>query len=152
LNSGSGLKQAARAMRAYEHRHIVSFEETNLVGNVYYTRHIQWQGRVREMFLRDHAPDVLLELTRGLSLATLKVSCEYLAELAAFDEVIIRMRLGELTQSRMTLLFEYYRKDGAAEALVARGEQQVACLRREGERLTPIPVPPTLREALRAYQ
>ena len=137
--------------RAYEYRHIVSFEETNLVGNVYYTNHLSWQGRVREMFLRDHAPDVLAELSRGLSLATLRVSCEYLVELSAFDEVLIRMRLGELTQSRMRLLFEYWRRKGADEELVARGEQEIACLRREGERLTPTPVPKSLCEALRPY-
>jgi len=45
-------------MRSYEYRHVVSFEETNLVGNVYYVNHLRWQGRVREMFLRDHAPGV----------------------------------------------------------------------------------------------
>jgi enediyne biosynthesis thioesterase len=137
--------------RAYEYRHVVSFEETNLVGNVYYVNHLSWQGRVREMFLRDHAPDIMGELSRGLSLATVRVSCEYLAELMAFDEVIIRMRLGELTQSRMTLLFEYWRAGKGGEELMARGEQEVACLRREGEKLTPTPVPKSLREALKAY-
>jgi len=137
--------------RAYEYRHVVSFEETNLVGNVYYVNHLSWQVRVREMFLRDHAPDIMGELSRGLSLATVRVSCEYLAELMAFDEVIIRMRLGELTQSRMTLLFEYWRAGKAGEELMARGEQEVACLRREGEKLTPTPVPKSLREALKAY-
>ena len=134
--------------RAYEYRHIVGFEETNLVGNVYYVNHVSWQGRVREMFLRDHAPDVITELSRGLSLATLRVSCEYLAELNAFDEVLIRMRLGELTQSKITLLFEYWR----GEELIARGEQQVACFRREGDKLVPTPVPKSLREALRTYE
>jgi len=134
--------------RAYEFRHVVGFEETNLVGNVYYTNHVSWQGRVREMFLRDHAPDVIAELSRGLSLATLRVSCEYLAELNAFDEVLIRMRLGELTQSKITLLFDYWR----GEELIARGEQQVACFRREGDKLLPAPVPKSLREALRAYE
>jgi enediyne biosynthesis thioesterase len=137
--------------RAYEYRHIVSFEETNLVGNVYYVNHVSWQGRVREMFLRDHAPDVIAELSRGLSLATVRVSCEYLSELLAFDEVIIKMRLGELTQSRMTLLFEYWRAGGTGEELIARGEQEIACLRRDGEKLTPTPVPKSLREALRPY-
>jgi enediyne biosynthesis thioesterase len=137
--------------RAYEYRHIVSFEETNLVGNVYYVNHLSWQGRVREMFLRDHAPDIIGELSRGLSLATVRVSCEYLAELTAFDEVIIRMRLGELTQSRMTLLFEYWRAGEAGEELIARGQQEIACLRREGEKLAPTPVPKSLREALRPY-
>ncbi|HKQ38163.1 MAG TPA: acyl-CoA thioesterase [Verrucomicrobiae bacterium] len=134
--------------RAYEYRHIVGFEETNLVGNVYYVNHVSWQGRVREMFLREHAPDVIKELSRGLSLATLRVSCEYLAELNAFDEVIIRMCLGELTQSKITLLFEYWR----GEELIARGEQQIACFQRDGENLVPTPVPKSLREALRAYE
>jgi enediyne core biosynthesis thioesterase len=137
--------------RAYEYRHIVSFEETNLVGNVYYVNHVAWQGRVREMFLRDHAPDIIGELAQGLSLATVTVSCEYLAELFAFDEVLIRMRLGELTQSRMMLHFEYWRVKNETEELVARGQQQIACLRREGEALTPTAVPKSLREALQPY-
>src|SRR6266446_6746144 len=137
--------------RAYEYRHLVCFEETNLVGNVYYVNHLSWQGRVREMFLREHAPDLLEELARGLSLATVRVSCDYLAELSAFDEVIIRMRLGALTQSRMTLLFEYWRAGKSGEELVARGEQEVACLRRQGDKLMPTPIPKSLREALKPY-
>ena len=137
--------------RAYEYRHTVGFEETNLVGNVYYVNHVSWQGRTREMFLRDHAPDIIDELARDLSLATVSVSCEYFAELFAFDEVIIRMRLGELTQSRMTLLFEYWRAGRTGEELVARGQQQIACLRRDGEKLVATPVPKSLREALRPY-
>ena len=134
-------------MRYFEYRHVVSFQETNLVGNVYYTNHLCWQGRCRELFLRDHAPDVIDELGRGLSLATVRCSCEYFAELMAFDEVIVRMRLAELLQNRVTLVFEYWR---GAE-LVARGDQQVACMKREGERLVPALVPPSLREALGAY-
>ena len=31
-------------MPTYELRHIVGFEETNLVGNVYYVNHLRWQG------------------------------------------------------------------------------------------------------------
>ena len=38
-------------MRAFEYRHVVSFEETNLVGNVYFANHLSWQGRCRELFL-----------------------------------------------------------------------------------------------------
>src|SRR3712207_9462571 len=96
-------------MRAYEYRHTVGFEETNLVGNVYYANHVRWQGRCREMFLRDHAPDVVDELTQGLHLVTTRVSCEYLSELFAFDEVVISMRLGEAAQNRISMRFEYLR-------------------------------------------
>ena len=134
-------------MRFYEYRHIVSFQETNLVGNVYFTNHLAWQGRCREMFLHEHAPEVIGELSRGLSLATVNCSCEYFAELTVFDEIIVRMRLAELVQNRMRLAFEYWR----GEELVARGEQQIACMKRDGEKLSPTPVPPTLREALAAY-
>jgi enediyne core biosynthesis thioesterase len=139
-------------MLSYEFRHLVSFEETNLVGNVYYVNHIRWQGRCREMFLRDHAPEILLQLTQDLSLATTRCSCEYFAELSAFDEILIRMRLGSLAQNRISLLFEYWRRSGDGEELVARGEQQVACLRRGSAGLAPTPVPESLRLALRPYE
>ena len=139
------------SMRFYEYRHVVGFQETNLVGNVYYTNHLGWQGRCREMFLRDHAPDVIGELSRGLSLATVSCSCEYFAELTAFDEIIVRMRLAELVQNRMRLGFEYWRRTAGGDELVARGEQQIACMRREGGKLAPTPVPQSLREALAAY-
>jgi enediyne biosynthesis thioesterase len=138
-------------MRAYEYRHVVGFEETNLVGNVYYVNQVRWQGRCREMFLQEHAPEVLAELRRGLSLATVRCSCDYLAELFAFDRVVIRMWLAALTQSGMALRFEYWRHNDDGEELVARGDQQIACLRRESGQLVPTPVPPALREALRPF-
>lgn len=139
-------------MKAYEYRHLVGFEETNLVGNVYYVNHLRWQGRCREMFLRDHAPEILAELADGLALATVRCSCDYLAELEAFDQLAIRMRLGGVAQNRITLHFEYWRLNGdGGEELVARGEQVVACMRREGKGAVPTPIPATLREALKPY-
>ena len=138
-------------MRAYEYRHTVGFEETNLIGNVYYVNHVRWQGRCREMFLRDRAPDIIEALKHGLVLVTVRVSCDFTAELLALDEVVLRMRLGELSQNRITMNFEYWRLTDGVEELVARGEQQVACMQREGERVVPVPVPPQLREALREY-
>ncbi|HET7463241.1 MAG TPA: acyl-CoA thioesterase [Longimicrobium sp.] len=141
-----------RPTPAYEYRHVVGFEETNLVGNVYYAHHVRWQGRCREMFLREHAPEVLRQLADGLALVTTRVSCEYFAELAALDEVVVRMRLAGLAQNRVTMRFEYWRGGGeGGEELVARGEQEVACMRRGEEGLAPTPVPDALRRALAPY-
>ena len=139
-------------MKSYEIRHVVGFEETNLVGNVYYTNFLKWQGRAREMFLRDHAPQVLEELSNGLALATVRCACDYLAELEAFDEIAVRMRLGGILQNRINLLFEYYRLTPEGEELVARGEQQVACMRRDGKKAVPTAIPAQLREALKEYE
>lgn len=139
----------------YEYRHVVAFEETNLVGNVYYVNPLRWQGRCREMFLRDHAPAVLVEMARGLALVTTRSSCEYFAELAAFDEVIVRMHLAALQQNRIAMRFDYVRRTSggkeAREDIVARGEQEVACMRREGGRMVPVPVPQVLRDALAPF-
>jgi len=138
-------------MRTYEYKHVVTFDETNLVGNVYYTNHVRWQGLCREMFLREYAPDILVSLAEGFALATTYVSCEYLAETSAFDEIIIRMRLGALKQNRITMSFEYWRPNEHGEELIARGQQHVAYMRRDGERVVVAQIPESLRAALRPY-
>ena len=68
-------------MRIYSYRHVVGFGDTNLVGNVYFVNHIEWQGRCREMFLREKAPEVVQGFAQGLALVTTRCSCEYLSEL-----------------------------------------------------------------------
>jgi len=138
--------------KAYEYRHTVGFEETNLVGNVYYINHMRWQGRCREMFLKEHSPDTLAALQSGLVLVTTFCSCEYLSEISAFDEIVIRMRLGALTQNRMTLLFEYFRIEEKAESICAKGEQRIACMRKDSGSLSPASLPESLERALNQYR
>jgi enediyne biosynthesis thioesterase len=139
-------------MPAYEYRHQVAFEETNLLGNVYYVNHVRWQGRCREMFLCEHAPRILDDIAAGLSLVTVRCACDYLQELAAFDLIAIRMRLGARAQNRMTLSFEYWRlRADGREDLVARGEQQIAFMRRDGETMVAAPIPEHLLAALQPF-
>jgi enediyne core biosynthesis thioesterase len=133
--------------RAYEMEHLVTFEETNLVGNVYYVNHVRWQGACRERFLEEHCPGMLAALRSGLALATTRCSCAYYAELEAFDRVTVRMTLGSVSQNRVLMHFDYLR----GEQLVARGEQEIACMRRDGEAMTPVPVPAEMLGALAGY-
>jgi enediyne biosynthesis thioesterase len=91
------------------------------------------------------------EIAKGLHLVTTKVSCEYLSGLFVFDEVVIRMRMGQLMQNRISMAFEYWRRTDQGEELVARGEQQAACMRQDGNRVVPTPLPEALRRALRPY-
>ncbi|MBS1911420.1 MAG: acyl-CoA thioesterase [Bacteroidetes bacterium] len=138
-------------MRWFEYRHVVGFEETNLVGNVYYVNHIRWQGRCREMFLYEHGVDLLKDFSEGFAIVTVRVSCEYMSELTAFDRIVVRMSLGGIAQNRITLRFAYWREHDGGEELIARGEQEVACMRRVEERMEPVPIPSGLRDALRNY-
>lgn len=139
-------------MRSYEYRHRVGFEDTNVVGNVYYANYIRWQGRCREMFLHDHAPGLVHELNNGFAMATTRVSCSYFEELTAFDEVVVRMSARNITPSRLTMLFRYYRvsPDGE-ETLVAEGEQEVVCIKRREAGIEPVPLPELLLDAVGQY-
>jgi len=136
----------------YEYQHTVGFEETNIVGNVYYVNYLRWQGRCREMFLKQRAPDVLDDLQDDLKLFTLRVDCEFFAEITAFDELSIRMRLVELGQTQVEFSFDYVRLDaGDGETLVARGRQRIACMRGPNTRTVPARVPGALARALAPY-
>ncbi|MBP2702999.1 acyl-CoA thioesterase [Microbispora sp. RL4-1S] len=136
----------------YEHRQVVTFADTNVVGNVYFTHYFEWQGRCRERFLADQAPEVLQALAGDLVLVTVDCSCEFFAELYALDEVSIRMSLGGVDDNRVTMDFGYYRVGAGPARLVARGRQTIACLRRgPGGALVPVEIPGPLRRALDRY-
>jgi enediyne core biosynthesis thioesterase len=135
----------------FEYRHTVGFEETNLVGNVYYVNYLRWQGRCRELFLKERAPDVLADVQDDLKLFTLKVDCEFYAEITAFDELSIRMRLAELGQTQLEFTFDYV-KLHQGETLVARGRQRIACMRGPNTATVPSLIPPALAIALEPYR
>ncbi|MCL7460260.1 acyl-CoA thioesterase [Micromonospora echinofusca] len=136
----------------FEYLHTVGFEETNLVGNVYYVNYLRWQGRCREMFLKERAPDVLADVREDLKLFTLRVDCEFFAEITAFDELSIRMRLVELAQTQLEFSFDYVKLDrDGGETLVARGRQRIACMRGPNTRTAPARVPEALVTALAPY-
>lgn len=135
-------------MRTYDYDVTIGFEETNVVGNVYFVNHLRWQGKCRELFLRDHAPGVLRDLANGLRIVTVRCACEYHEELTAFDEVLVRMSLRSLGQTSLALAFDYYKRAAGREFLVARGEQEIAFMR-GGQAAS---VPEELRNALRSYE
>jgi enediyne core biosynthesis thioesterase len=135
----------------YEYQHTVGFEETSLEGTVHFVNYVRWQGRCREMFLLDHAVDVLEEIRADLKLFTLRVACEYFTETNAFDEISIRMRLEEMTDTQIAYAFDYVRTNGGQEQLVARGRQRVACMRGPNQNTKPAMVPMALRRVLEKY-
>lgn len=132
--------------RGYRHRHQVVFEETNLVGNVYFSHYLRWQGHCREQFLLDHAPGVVAALqSGGLALVTVSVHVDYFDEAFAGDVVDVVMYQEEQVGSRVAMRFDYEREGH----LVARGAQTVMCVQRTASgSVEPVPVPPELRLAL----
>lgn len=135
----------------FVHHHVVTFEETNVVGNVYFARHVAWQGKCREMFLMSHAPSVIFDIYKKFRLVTIRVSCEYFLELQAFDEIRIEMRLAFLRGNRIGLDFDYRVKREGTWLQCARGEQEIGCMHLDAEGLRPVAPPPALANALAGY-
>ncbi|TVT61479.1 acyl-CoA thioesterase [Amycolatopsis rhizosphaerae] len=135
-------------MREYVVRHRVMFDETNVVGNVYFAHYLHWQGHCREAFLADHAPGVLHDVCAGeLVMVTVSCSMEYFAEVFALDVIEIGMTLSGSRGNRVEMDYEF-RREGR---LVARGQQAVSCLRRTENGVLPIRVPDELSRALSSY-
>ena len=136
---------------SFEHQLTVTYEETNAVGNVYYANHIRWQGKVRELFLLEHAPGVLTQIGVEFNFITKSVHCDYEREVHAFDRVAIRMRLARRGESALHLLFDYFRlgADGREER-IARGAQELVCMDLAGAAAHPFPA--ELVEALKPFQ
>lgn len=138
--------------RVFSYHHTVSFEETNVVGNVYFTRHLSWQGRCREMFIKAYAPSVQDELSQDLRLVTLRVACNYHSEVFALDEIVVEMRLVRRIGHRIFLGFAYWRGQGEQRELVAEGTQEVAAMRLTQTGLEPCDFPVEMAHALSLYQ
>lgn len=138
--------------RAYSFMHRVTFEETNLVGNVYFVNYVRWQGHCREHFLIDHAPNVIAELRSGeLALVTAAVHVDFIGESFAGDQIVINMSqgLGGPGGGRVAMNFTYERSG----SLIATGRQSVACMRRTTAGvLQPVAVPGELQAALDRFR
>ena len=147
------------ARPSFDLHHIVGFEETNLVGNVYFSNYFLWQGKCREMFLRQHAPRVLEELSGGrMRLVTAHASCDFADEFSAFDEVLVRMTLNRFIAFGVSLDFAYGHAAApggpAGEAAfepLARGRQDIKFLRREAAGWALVEVPDYLMAVLQDY-
>jgi enediyne biosynthesis thioesterase len=135
----------------FEYQHLVTFADTNLVGNVYFANYLAWQGACREHFLAEHAPAIAGLMQRDLALVTVSCSCDFFSELYAINKVSVRMSLATCAANRISMDFEYYRTDPLPAQLVARGRQTIACMTRTEGGLVPAEVPADLAVALARY-
>lgn len=113
-------------MKYFEYRTTVSFEETNVVGNVYFANFFVWQGRCREAFLRKEAPQVLGDFKAGHGMITKESSIQFMREAFAFDAILVRMHLKKLSRTAITMHFDYFKEhEEGTPLLLAQGMQSV---------------------------
>lgn len=134
----------------FEMRHRVTFEDTNAIGNVYFTNFFAWQGKCRECFLLEKAPETFAHLRQGtLRMVTAHASCDYVEEAAAGDALVVRMGLSRYLPFGVGLAFEFAREDGE---VIARGRQDVKFLRIVVGNWALCDMPQQMADAVRQYE
>jgi enediyne biosynthesis thioesterase len=152
------VRDNGEVMKAYIYRPTITFESTNVVGNVYFARFVSWQGACRELFLKEYAPSVLrMVIEREVVLHTTKVSCEFHDPVGSTvnDEISVEMTLTHLRGGRMTVHFDYFREENPAEGTprtrIAIGDQSMCIKRMTRTGLVPVVFPVELLLALRQF-
>jgi enediyne core biosynthesis thioesterase len=135
----------------FEYRFITSFEETNVVGNIYFANYAVWQGKCREMFLYEYCPDVIEDISNGLYLITLDLSVQFISQLFAFDKVVMRMYIEAQSESRILMRFEYFCEKDAKLTLVCKGHQAAAVMRNKNGVMVPTHFPDSMMEIITEY-
>ena len=108
--------------------------DTNVEGNVYFTKSFDWQGMAREEFYRQHFP---IEIWKsGLKLITTQALTEYKHEAFLFDEILIAIYITNVKRMSLELVFTYRNKKTGE--LLATGRETIAFGDSKG-RLIPIP-------------
>jgi hypothetical protein len=80
----------ANAPEIYQSTYSTSMEQSNLVGNVYYSNYTYWQLATVDAFVRRCAPE-LYQQSSGAELTCLRYSVDHSAELMPFDQVKVRL-------------------------------------------------------------
>lgn len=144
--------RSIKGQNFYEMSYCPTFEETNLVGNVYFANFVLWQGKCRERFLYEYCPEVLDHIRNGLMLITVDLDCQFIHQVFAFDELIIRSCMTELTEFQMRMSFQYYKIQDNQELLVCTSNQSTTAMREINGVTSRIEFPEELLNIIHTYE
>jgi acyl-CoA thioesterase FadM len=100
----------------------VYLKDTNIFGNVYFSRYFEWQGMAREAYfqtIKDHRR----LLFSGMKLITRKASIVYENECTAFDDIVIKIQNRDIKRYSFIMVFTFF--DKKTDRVIARGEQML---------------------------
>jgi len=107
----------------YEYRHLVTFDDTNSAGNVYFAQYFKWMGKCRELILAEYYPEIISDMKKGFGFATEFAHIDFAKECFLYDNILVRMTIADLTRTRVEFDFQFINEKDAG--VVATGKQAV---------------------------
>jgi acyl-CoA thioesterase FadM len=86
---------------------LTSTEDSNLVGNIYFSNYYSWQARIRDHYLFTLLPDIFQQHDKG-EFSCVHAEVCHLQEAMPFDTIEVSMYMQELFEEGFTLYLEYY--------------------------------------------
>ncbi|XOF34006.1 MAG: SDR family NAD(P)-dependent oxidoreductase [Candidatus Electrothrix sp. YB6] len=118
---------ATRKYLLHRQQFPTSREDSNLVGNIYFSHYYSWQARVRDHYLFARMPEQMIHRDAEGEFVCLHAEVTHLQEAMPFETVEVSMYLHELFQEGFTLYFEYYSiSEGGERRKLAHGRHTAA--------------------------
>ncbi|MDR2008910.1 MAG: acyl-CoA thioesterase [Bacteroidales bacterium] len=135
----------------FEYKFITTFEETNLIGNVYFANYAIWQGRCREIFLYEFCPDVIEEIKNGLLLVTLDMNITFLNQTFVLEKILMRMSIDAKSDTSLLMKFDYYKEENDRLNIVANGLQTIVAMKSINDKMVTVNLPHSLLSFMENY-
>jgi len=105
---------------------LTSREDSNLVGNIYFSNYYNWQARVRDHYLATKLPDISSRNPGG-DFVCVHAEVHHLQEAVPFEIIEVSMYLYKIFTEGFVLYFEYYIVSGQGERMrkIAHGQHGV---------------------------
>jgi acyl-CoA thioesterase FadM len=86
-----------------------TLEDANLVGNIYFSNYYLWQGRVRDHYMNEIAPEYFSGSGKQGELRCMQCKVNHINEAMPFDGIAVRMYRTAVYERGITFYFDYYR-------------------------------------------
>lgn len=95
-----------------------TMQDSNVVGNIYYSNYTKWLAQTTDLFFYKVFPDLRTGTESGEPVASYN-SIVFLREVMPFDTVIVKMSLRSLHESGFRFAFEFFKLNGVEREKVA---------------------------------
>ncbi len=103
-----------------------TYEDSNLMGNIYFSNYFIWQSRIIDQYFNKVEPDYSPGPDNKGELLCLDSSVEYLRHAEPFDKILVTMSLKYLYEQAVKFHFEYFQVDPAGKKeKIAFGDNEV---------------------------
>ncbi|MCP4180002.1 MAG: hypothetical protein GY756_19750 [bacterium] len=116
----------------YEYNYLVTFDDTNSTGNVYFAQYFKWMGKCREHLTYDFYPEFTEDLDAGFGFATESAHIDFFSESFLFNKILIKLYVPHLSRTRIEFEFEFINEESGL--LLSKGSQGLVWVKNKPKR------------------